>query len=144
MTVPSIDDLTKELIKIGKGAHIFKVDVSRAFRHLNVDPRDYDLLGLNWDGTYIDTRIPFGSRHGSQFMQRTSDAVRHVMRQCDINVINYIDDILGFGTPDVAQRSYDALLDVMKQFGITISKKKLVAPTTQAICLGVLIQSKVQ
>ena len=84
---PSIDDLTKELTKIGKGAHIFKVDVSRAFRHLNVDPRDYDLLGLQWDGTYIDTRIPFGSRHGSQFMQRASD------------VINYIDDFWGVRHP---------------------------------------------
>ena len=80
LTFPSIDDLTKELTKIGKGAHIFKVDISQAFRHLNVDPRDYDLLGLHWDGTYIDTRIPFGSRHGSQFMQCTSDAVHYVMR----------------------------------------------------------------
>ena len=69
LTFPTIDDLTQELVKIGKGAHIFKVDVSRAFRHLNVDPRDYDLLGVNWGVTFIDTRIPFGSRHGSQFFQ---------------------------------------------------------------------------
>ena len=106
-----------------------------------MDPGDFDLLGLNWEGTYIDTRIPFGSRHGSQFMQRTSDAVRHIMRQRDVNVINYIDDFLGYGTPDVARRSYDALLDVMAQLGITISSKKLVAPTTQAICLGILIDT---
>ena len=141
LSFPSIDDLTKELVKIGKGAHIFKVDVSRAFRHLNVDPRDYDLLGLNWNGMYIDTRIPFGSRHGSQFMQRTSDAVRYVMRQHDVSVINYIDDFLGYGTPDVARRSYDALLDVMAELGITVSEKKLVAPTTQAVCLGILIDT---
>ena len=141
LTFPSIDDLTRELFKIGRGAHIFKVDVSRAFRHLNVDPRDYDLLGLSWDATYIDTRIPFGSRHGSQFFQHTSDAVRHVMRQRDVNVINYIDDFLGYGTPDVARRSYDALLDVMTQLGITVSEKKLVAPTTRAVCLGILIDT---
>ena len=63
----TIGDLIQELVKIGKGAHIFKVDVSRAFRHLNIDPRDYDLLGVNWGVTYIDTR----NRHGSQFFQRT-------------------------------------------------------------------------
>ena len=74
-------------------------------------------------------------------MQRTSDAVRYVMRQRDANVINYIDDFLGYGTPDVARRSYDALLDVMTQLGITVSKKKLVAPTTQAVCLGILIDT---
>ena len=136
---PTIDDLTQELVKIGKGAHIFKVDVSRAFRHLNVDPMDYDLLGVNWGDTYIDTRIPFGSGHGSQFFQCTSDAVRHILRQRDVNVINYIDDFLGYGTPSIAKHSYDALLDIMTQLRITISDKKLVAPTTKAVCLGILI-----
>ena len=48
---------------------------------------------------------------------------------------------LGYGTPDIARRSYDALLDVMAQLGITVSKKKLVAPTTQAVCLGILIDT---
>ena len=73
LTLPTIDDLTQELVKIGKGANIFKVDVSRAFRHLNLDPRDYDLLGINWGVMFIDTRIPFGRRHGSQFFQRNSE-----------------------------------------------------------------------
>ena len=35
----------------------------------------------------------------------------------------------------------DALLDVMKQLGITVSEKKLVAPTTRAVCLGILIDT---
>ena len=38
LTFPTIDDLMQELVKIGKGTHIFKVNVSKAFRHLNVDP----------------------------------------------------------------------------------------------------------
>ena len=38
-------------------------------------------------------------------------------------------------------RSYDALLDVMAQLGITVTKKTLVAPTTQAVCLGILIDT---
>ena len=141
LTFPTIDDLTQELVKIGRGAHIFKVDVSRAFRHLNVDPRDYDVLGVNWGVTFIDTRIPFGSRHGSQFFQRTSDAVRHVMRLRDVNVINYIDDFLGYGTPSVAKNSFDALIDVMTQLGLTISESKLVEPTTKAVCLGILVDT---
>ena len=142
LTFPTIDDLTQELTKIGRGAHIFKVDVSRAFRHLCVDPRDYDLLGVTWGATFIDTRIPFGSRHGSQNFQRVSDAVRYVMRQRDVNVINYIDDFLGYGTPSGARQSYDALLDVMSRLGLTVSQKKLVAPTTRAVCLGILIDTE--
>ena len=141
LTFPSIDDLTQELTKIGKGAHIFKVDVSQPFRHLKVDPMEHDLLGLNWQGTYIDTCVPFGTRHGSQLFQRTNDAVRHIMRQCNVDVLNYIDDFLGYGTPSIAKKSYDALLVVMRQLGLTISKKKLIPPTTRAVSLGIVVDT---
>ena len=58
---PSVDDITDELRKLGKGALLYKVDVSRAFRHVKIDPGDYDLLGLNWNGVYLDTCLPFGT-----------------------------------------------------------------------------------
>ena len=48
---------------------------------------------------------------------------------------------LGYGMPSVARRSYDALLDIMKQLGLTISEKKLVEPTTRAVCLGILVDT---
>ena len=38
LTFPTIDDITKELV--GPGCHIYKVDISRAFRHLKIDPLD--------------------------------------------------------------------------------------------------------
>ena len=123
LTIPTIDHLTSELTKIGKGALIYKIDVSRAFRHLKIDPSDYDLLGLNWKGTYIDTCLPFGSRHGSQFFQRASDAVKYIMRGRGFDIINYIDDFLEFWVPSVAQKSFQELYDLMTKLGLTISKK---------------------
>ena len=141
LTFPTIDDLTNELVQLGKGAHIFKIDVSRAFRHLKIDPLDYDLLGLSWQGAYIDTCLPFGSRHGSQFFQRTSDAIRYIMRNRGFDIINYIDDFLGFGTPTVAKNAFNTLHDLMSQLGLAISQKKLVPPTTKAICLGIQIDT---
>ena len=57
------------------------MDVSRAFRHVKIDPGDYDLLGLEWQGMYVDMYVPFGTRHGSKIFQRLSDAVRYMMRQ---------------------------------------------------------------
>ena len=108
LTFPTVDHLTAELTKLGCGAHIFKIDVSRAFCHLKIDPYDFDLLGLNWNGAYIDTCLPFGTRHGSQFFQRTSDAVCYIMHRYGFDIINYIDDFLGFGTPSTAQASFKA------------------------------------
>ena len=59
---------------------LYKVDISRAFRHIRVDPGDIDLLGLSHKAFYTDLSLPFGYRHGSIFFQRYSDAIRHIMR----------------------------------------------------------------
>ena len=141
LTFPTVDDITKELVKIGPGSHIYKIDVSRAFRHLKIGPGDYDLLGLRWDAAFFDTCLPFGSRHGSQNFQRVSDAMCYTLRCHGYRVINYIDDFVGYGTPDFARRLYDCLRNVIERLGLTISEKKLVAPTTSAACLGVLIDT---
>ena len=88
-----------------------QIDISRAFRHIKVDPLDYDLLGLHWRDVYVDTCVPFGSRHGSQIFQRVSDAVHHIMRHHGHKVINYVDDYLGFG----ARASFDLLFDLLQK-----------------------------
>ena len=61
------------------------------------------------------------------------------MHQKGFTVLDYIDDYIGVGVPSVANASYAALIDLMNELGLTISQKKLVPPSTQATCLGVLI-----
>ena len=46
LTFPTVNDITSELTRLERGVLLFKIDVSRAFRHVKVDPGDYDLLGL--------------------------------------------------------------------------------------------------
>ena len=65
LTFPTVGDIIHQLTCLGPGAHIYKVDISRTFQHLKVDLLDSHLLGLNWDGVYLDTCLPFRSRHGS-------------------------------------------------------------------------------
>ena len=141
LTFPTVDDITGQLKRLGRGALLYKIDISRAFRHVKVDPGDYDLLGLEWQGAYVDTCVTFGMRHRSQIFQRLSDAVRYTMHQKDYAMINYIDNYVGIGIPSIAWRSYDALTHLMRELGLTISQKKLVPPATQVTCLGVLIDT---
>ena len=55
LSLPSIDHITSHVKALGPGAQIYKIDISRAFRHVKIDPGDLDLLGLLWvDATYID------------------------------------------------------------------------------------------
>ena len=85
--------------------------------------------------------LAFGARYGSQFFQRTSDAVQYIMRRRGFDVIAYIDDYLGFGAPSVAEQSFNTLYNAIRDLGLTISQKKLVRPSTQAVCLGILVNT---
>ena len=53
LTYPTIDDVTRQVLKRGKGCHIFTIDISRAFRHIPIDPRDINLLGLFLEGVLL-------------------------------------------------------------------------------------------
>ena len=99
LVLPTVDNIIDQLKTLGRGANLYKIDISRAFRHIKVDPLDYDLLGLHWRDVYVDTCIPFGSCHGSQIFQRISNAVCHIMRRHGHKVINYVDDYVGFSVP---------------------------------------------
>ena len=140
LTFPTVDDIMAELKRPGRGAFLYKVDVSRAFRHVRMDPDDYELLGLQWNGHYVDTCVPFRTRHGRQIFQHLSNAVHFVMHHRGFTVIDYIDDYVGI--PSIAHEWYVMLLDLMAKLGLSVGVKKLVVPSTKAVCLGVLIDSQ--
>ena len=91
---PSIDNIIDAQIELGPGAMLYKVEISRAFRHIRINPRDIDLLGLRHKHTFIDVMLLFGFRHGL-FFTRCSDTIRHIMCQHDCTGLwNYIDDLI--------------------------------------------------
>ena len=49
-------------------------------------------------------------------------------------IIDYIDDYLGIGFPSMGQAFYVLLLDLMAELSLTVSEKKLVAPSMQVAC----------
>ena len=142
LTLPSIDTITSTVQKWGRGCLIYKFDISRAFRHIKLDPSDYDLLGIRHNGHYIDTCLAFGFRSGSALFQRLSDAIRFIMTQRNYDVINYIDDVIGVGLPSVTTKAFTDLQALVRHLGLDISVEKLVAPDTCVNCLGVVIDTK--
>ena len=57
--------------------------------------------------------------------QRLSDAIRFIMSNMGYDVINYIDDVIGFGTISTADPSYQTLMNLLQRLGLDISVKKL-------------------
>ena len=142
LKLPKVDTITDQIKVLGRGCKLYKVDISRAFQHVKLDPKEYDLLGLRHERYYVDTCLPFGYRNGSALFQRLSDAVRHIMRQRHYDVINYIDDNLGIGLPSQIDASFDALHQILRELGLQVSEKKLKSPTTCLNCLGILINTE--
>ena len=135
MHYPSIDSIIRKLNKLGPSAQIFKVDISRAFRHIRIDPGDIDLLGLQHrDKLYLDLSLPFGYRLGAFFFSKISDAVRYIMNKNGHNALmNYIDDLIYCGLPSNIGHSYQFLLNLLQDLGLDISTKKLCPPATNVI-----------
>ena len=107
LSYPSIDNIVDRLKKLGPGALIYKVDISRAFRHFKIVPGDLDLLGLKHDSYNLDGSLAFGFRHGSFFFQKCSDAIRFIMKKFGYpNLLNYIDDLVYIGLPSEIEASY--------------------------------------
>ena len=140
---PSVDDIVNKLNELGPGSLMFKIDISRAFRQLKVDPGDIDLLGLKQEGYFIDQSVPFGYRHGSIFFEKVTDSIRYIMRKHGFNnLFNYVDDLIYCDLPSKIHQAYEFLLKLLPKLGLDINNKKLVPPTTSMICLGILVDSQ--
>ena len=140
---PAVDDIVNKLNELGPGALMFKIDISRAFRQLKVDPGDIDLLGLKQDSYFIDQSVPFGYRHGSIFFEKVTDSIRYIMRKHGFNnLFNYVDDLIYCDLPSKIYQAYQFLLQLLPMLGLDINTKKLVPPTTSMICLGISVNSE--
>ena len=71
LTLPMLDNITNKVKQNGRGSMLYKIYLSRAFRHIKIDPKDDNLLGLQISNKiYYDSCLPFGFNHGSAMFQR--------------------------------------------------------------------------
>ena len=55
--------------------------------------------------------------------------------------VSYIDNFNGFSTPNVAEKSFQALYALFQHLRLTISDKRLVGPSMHVVGLGVQLDS---
>ena len=143
LSLPSLDDLLPTLQSLGENARIFKVDISRAFRNVPVDPGDAIHLGMKWrDKFYVDKFLAFGAVHGTAIFQRITDFIRFILAEQGFVVFNYIDDIYACCHFNRAKDAFEALNDVIREVGLPINPQKVFAPTTELSIMGIVINVK--
>ena len=116
---PTIDDIVQEIKKCNEDPYIMKIDVSRAFRNLRVDPKDGLKFAIKWgDSYFIDGAIAFGWVHGSASFQLVADAVRFIMKKKGFDVFAYIDDFMIVSPKHKAEQAFCTLYDLLMELGL--------------------------
>ena len=116
---PSVDHIIEEGKKIGPGALLYKVDISRVFRHIHIDLGDIDLLGLHHRHTFL---------YGCHLDIVSDPELLALWRRRQIcydkhdhnSLLNYIDDLIHMGLPSKIYDSYQFLLSLLKDLGLLV------------------------
>ena len=138
LRLPTPKQLADRIITLGPGCHLFKIDLSRAYRQLRSDPSDWPFLGISWaGGRYVYTAIPFGLRHGASACQRTSEAVSTItFHKCQAVTVPYVDDTAGSSLSHQSQAHYRGTLETMDELGLQVAPAKCQAPLTEMEGIG--------
>jgi len=74
LTYITVDTAINQIIELGPGTLLAKIDIKSAFRLLPLHPSDCHLLAMKWNkGIYIDSCLPFGLRSASKLFNILAD-----------------------------------------------------------------------
>ena len=142
LRLPGLDALLSIIRRKGQGCHVFKKDLSRTYRQLRIDPRDYNLLGLQHNGSlYFNIAPPFGLRSAAMMCQRTTSAVTYMYKQLGFDCTNYIDDFGEAEVPENSNKAFNDLGALFSDLGLDSSPDKDSPPSTQMVFLGIHIDT---
>ena len=104
---PIIDDICEEIRTNPNEVLLSKIDISRAFCNLRVDPCDVLKFGISWKGQYYqDLAMAFSWIHGSSSFQLVADIITHI----GFKVFAYIDDFILMNPKSKAQQAFNTHL----------------------------------
>ena len=140
---PKVDDFALHIFTLGQGCMMFKIDLSRYFRQLPLDPGDYAMIGYIIDGEiYFDKVLPMGMRSAPYIAQRVTNAIAHIHRQLQFFLLNYVDDFVGAELRDKIWAAYEALTQLLDRLRVDVSREKQVPPTSRLEFLGIMFDSE--
>ena len=135
---PTVDDIADDIIVCKDDPVLFKIDVARAFRNLQVDPADSLKLGIQWQGKlYLDVAITFGWSLGTAAFQLCFDAIAFIMSKENVKLHCYIDDYVAVVPRVSSEAAFQSLRTLLHTLGLPVNSDKLTSPTKRLTCLGI-------
>ena len=142
LTFPKRDDFALRIFQLGPGCCMFKIDLSRYFRQIPLDPGDYSIIGYVVNGKiYFDKVLPMGMRSAPYIAQRITNAIAYIHEQLGFFLLNYVDDFVGAELKQRIWKAYMTLTQTLQELGVETLTDKLVPPTTRLEFLGITFDS---
>ena len=146
---PSLDDFQSMIVKVGRGAKLWKRDLSRFFLQIPICPLEYSKTGFIWRTNYFFfISYMFGLRHAGLAGQSITSAVTWIHRKDgkdtdgeEYNTLNYSDDIAGVEEGTRADSSYQKMGLLLASLGLAEASDKAQSPSTLITYLGVSFDS---
>ncbi len=136
----SVDDVVHQIMKLGQGAYLAKMDVKQAYRNVPVHPTDSLLLGMRWeDKVYVDRTLPFGLRSAPLIFSALADALQWMMEQRGASwVRHYVDDFVTVGPPAslACGHNMEIMQETCERAGMPIEPDKNEGPAQVITFLG--------
>ena len=142
----SIDHVLETISMLGSSAKIGKIDISQAFRLLIINPADFDLLGVMFEGNYfIDKCLPMGCSLSCSLFEKFATMLHWaVTSYSGIDTLDhYLDDFIFIGSSlsnDCAVLMH-TFKSISASLGVPIADEKTVGPTTVLTFLGLVIDT---
>jgi len=137
-TYPTVDNVTQLILNEGRNCMLYKRDMKKAFRQIQVDPADIHLLSFRWrDKIYSDVVLTMGLRSSAYICQRITNAISYMCRQDGYNMVNYLDDFCGVEKINKSAPAFDYLQKLLVELGVEEARKKASPPATRMAFLGI-------
>ncbi|XP_052780604.1 uncharacterized protein LOC128217487 [Mya arenaria] len=140
------DTVADMIFKLGRSTLMAKRDIKSAFRLLPISPKDFELLGIKFDGKiYVNLNLPFGASCAPYYFEAFSTFIHWLVK--DISKIpsldHYLDDFIFCGAHGTGncQHLLSTFHQVCVQLGVPINDVKSTDPSTVIVFLGLEIDS---
>ena len=140
LSYATVDEAASQVVRLGRGALMAKVDIKTAYRLVPIHPDDHLLLGMQLEGAvYMDTVLPFGLRSAPKIFNAIADTLEWVCRSEGVAyMLHYFDDFMLFGSPHSSECSdyLSILSSVFNKLGSPSRSIKQLAPHLQSLFWG--------
>lgn len=141
----TIDDAIRLVKSLGNGCFLAKTDIKSAFRIIPIAPRDFPLLGIEWQGKfYFDKCLPMGCSSSCQIFETLSTGLEWIAtnKLRASAVIHILDDFLFIAPSEEKCRvDLNSFLCLCQRIGVPIANEKTTGPARVLQFAGITLDT---